>query len=154
MTIGRTVGRPSILFCHCAHYEIIPSAARERILAALSQAGQEIETVSDLCGLAAQRDPRLQHWAAAPGLVVVACFPRAIRWLFHAAGATLPQEKVQFLNMRTQPPKEIISSIADCGLRIQLAVPTCNPKSAIRNLTGSLGSRSLTLIGVRTASNA
>jgi len=99
----------------------------------LSDAGQEIEAVSDLCGLAAQRDSRLQHWAAAPGLVVVACFPRAVRWLFHAAGATPSQERVRFFNMRTQTPKEIVSSIADCGLRIADSGCGVNLQSEIRN---------------------
>jgi NAD-dependent dihydropyrimidine dehydrogenase PreA subunit len=133
MTTFGAVGRSSILFCTCAHYEIIPPAAKERILTALSQTGQEIEAVGDLCGLAAHRDPRLQRWAAAPQLVVVACFPRAVRWLFHAAGATLSQEKVRCLNMRTQTPEEIIASIADCGLGIADSSSGANPQSAIRN---------------------
>ena len=61
-----------------------------------------VEAVADLCGLAANRDPRLQNWAQASSLAIVACFPRAVRWLFHAAGTPLAEERVRFFNMRTQ----------------------------------------------------
>ena len=117
MTTSGTVERPRILFCNCAHYTIIPQASKERILTALSQGGLEIEAVSDLCGLAANRDPRLQTWAAASSLAVVACFPRAVRWLFHAAGVSLSNGQVRFFNMRTQSPEEILRALMkDDGL--------------------------------------
>jgi NAD-dependent dihydropyrimidine dehydrogenase PreA subunit len=133
MTTSGTVERPRILFCNCAHYTIIPQALKERILTALSQGGLEIEAVSDLCGLAANRDPRLQTWAVASSRAVVACFPRAIRWLFHAAGVPLSEGQVQFFNMRTQSPEEILSSIADCGLRTADSGGGANLQSEIRN---------------------
>ncbi len=68
--------------------------------------------VADLCGLAAGRDPRLQTWAQASSLTVIACFPRAIRWLFHAAGVSLWEERTQFLNMRVQSAQEILDGLS------------------------------------------
>ncbi|HSW00606.1 MAG TPA: ferredoxin family protein [Sedimentisphaerales bacterium] len=68
--------------------------------------------VDDLCGLAAERDPCLQAWAQAPSLTVVACFPRTIRWLFHAAGVQLDQDRTRFLNMRSQSVEEITRELA------------------------------------------
>jgi NAD-dependent dihydropyrimidine dehydrogenase PreA subunit len=117
MTTSRIIERPRILFCRCAHYEVIPRASKERILTSLSQAGLEVEAVDDFCGLAAHRDPRLPTWAAASSLAVVACFPRAVRWLFHAADVPLANGQVQFFNMRTQSPEEILRTLMkDDGL--------------------------------------
>jgi Pyruvate/2-oxoacid:ferredoxin oxidoreductase delta subunit len=96
---------------------MIPRDTREKTLAELSRAGLAVETVSDLCGLAACRDPRLREWAQSPALAVVACFPRAIRWLFHAAGAPALNGQVRLFNMRTQTPEEIIGALMkDDGL--------------------------------------
>jgi len=60
MTTSRVAERPHILFCNCVHYEVIPRVVKERVLAALSPVGPDVEIVDDLCGLAAHRDPRLQ----------------------------------------------------------------------------------------------
>jgi len=111
MTTDRTAQRPCLVFCNCAHYAIIPQASREQILTGLSRAGVRVEAVDDLCGLVASHDPRLPTWAQAPSLIVVACFPRAVRWLFHAAGVSLPPERVRFFNMRTQTPEEILREL-------------------------------------------
>lgn len=112
MTTNRAAERPDIVLCRCVHYAIIPPAVKEQVQTALSQAGHQIEVVDDLCGLAANRDPRLRTWAQAPHLTVVACFPRAIQWLFHAADAPLVKDRVQLLNMRAQPPEEIVRELA------------------------------------------
>jgi NAD-dependent dihydropyrimidine dehydrogenase PreA subunit len=71
-----------------------------------------VEAISDLCGLAANHDPRLQEWAQNPSLTVIACFPRAVRWLFHAAGVPLSQERTRFFNMRTQSAAEILNALS------------------------------------------
>ncbi len=115
MTTGRPGGQELILFCNCVHYDVIPQVVRERILHSLSRSGVRFEAVADLCGLAADRDPRLQTWAQSPSLTVVACFPRAIRWLFHAAGVPLREEQTRFFNMRTQSAEEITAELTDDG---------------------------------------
>jgi hypothetical protein len=53
--------------------------------------------------MSARSDPRLQEIAdqARKGEVrIAACFPRAVRWLFHAAGSPLPETHVEILNLR------------------------------------------------------
>jgi NAD-dependent dihydropyrimidine dehydrogenase PreA subunit len=112
MTIGPPAGQQLVLFCNCAHYDVIPQAVREQVFRSLSGTGATVEVVPDLCGLAANHDPRLQEWVQASSLTIVACFPRAVRWLFHAAGAPLPEGRVQFFNMRTQPAEEIIEGLS------------------------------------------
>lgn len=105
MTTSRPDGQ-LILFCKCVHYDVILPIVREQVLRGISGIGADVQVVDDLCGLAAHQDPRLRAWAQRSSLAIVACFPRAIRCLFHAAGVPLP-EQTRFFNMRTQSPEEI-----------------------------------------------
>ena len=111
MTAGRT-GKPSrIVFCSCAYYDIIPRETRERVFSSLHEAGVSMDAVADLCGLAAAGDARLKEWAQADSLSIVACYPRAVRWLFEAGDASLRQEQTRLFNMRTQSPEAIVGEI-------------------------------------------
>lgn len=112
MAEGRTTTNSLVVFCGCAYYDVIPTASKEAIFHTLQQAGVEVEAVADLCALAAARDKRLDHWARAESLAIVACFPRAVRGLFQAAGISLPADRVQYFNMRTQTPEEIIAALS------------------------------------------
>ena len=113
MAAGETAKQASILFCSCVYFDVIPQASKERIFGALTQAGVEVEAVADLCGLAGCGDPRLKRWAQADSLAIVACFPRAVRWLFERAGAPLEVGRVRFFNMREQSPDEIVAGLLD-----------------------------------------
>lgn len=115
------VPKTTIIYCHCAYYQIIPDGVKSAVLDALKNAGIEFEAVPDLCRLCANKDPALKSWAKADRIKIIACYPRAVRWLFHAAGAPLPQsrkesltgEGVEFLNMRTDSIEKITSSLLD-----------------------------------------
>ncbi|MDI9430278.1 MAG: hypothetical protein QM570_01000 [Planctomycetota bacterium] len=111
MKAGQTEKRRHVVFCSCVHYETIPQAVKERVFASLRDAGIAVEAVADLCGMAAKRHPRLRHWAQGDPLAVVACFPRAVQWLFEAAGTPLNPERTRLFNMRTQSPEEIVNAI-------------------------------------------
>jgi len=93
--------------------------------------------VADLCGMAADRHPRLRHWAQAEPLSIVACFPRAIRWLFEAAGAPLDLGRTRLFNMRTQSPEEIARELlkgAGSGMIEEKSVPSAsNHQSSIED---------------------
>lgn len=128
MTAAKPAGQPRVIFCACSHYDVIPRAAREQILAAIQGNGGTPEVVPDLCGLAANRDPWLKTWVDEGHLTIVACFPRAVRWLFHAAGAPL-NDKVRLFNMRTQSPQEILREL---GIEKESA-PSNNHQSSIIN---------------------
>ena len=117
VTTNDTAAQPPVLMCLCAHYDIIPKATKDAVLDFLSRAGIRYEVVPDLCGLVADRDPLLQQWSQGESPVVIACFPRAIRWLFYAAGVPLEGKPVRFFNMRTQSPDEIIAGISASGPR-------------------------------------
>ena len=100
---------PRILYCHCAHAEVLPEATRAAVLEGLARLGPRVRAVADLCELAARHDDSLKDFSA--GAVVVACHPRAVRWLFARAGAPL-DESTTLLNMRTQIAGDILSHLA------------------------------------------
>jgi NAD-dependent dihydropyrimidine dehydrogenase PreA subunit len=128
------------LVLNCARYAVIPPAAKQQLRATLSHAGWDVEVIDDLCGLAATRDPRLQTWVQAPHLAVVACFPRALRWLFHAAGAPLVQDRVRFFNMRAQTAEEILRELMKDDGSLMIEEKGSTP-SALPNHQSSITNR-------------
>jgi len=98
---------PTILYCNCTHNGAVPADVREAVLKGLAASGVPFEPVADLCELAARRDPLLERLARADGLHVIACYPRAVRWLFAYAGAPLAPDAV-IHNMRAQSADEIL----------------------------------------------
>ncbi len=111
MTVRQTEQRPHVVFCSCVHYETIPQATKQQVFDSLRDADIAVEAVADLCGMAANRHPRLRHWAQAEPLSIVACFPRAVRWLFETAGVPLDLSSTRLFNMRTQSADEILDGI-------------------------------------------
>jgi hypothetical protein len=101
-----------ILYCHCAFAQAVPRPVKQDVLRALTDAGVDFDACADLCEMSARKDPALAEFAAAEHLTCVACYPRAVRWLFTAAGATLDESKVRFLNMRGQTAAEIIAALS------------------------------------------
>ena len=62
--------------------------------------------------MSARKDPRLLGLLEGDEPVqVVACYYRAVKWLFHSAGANFPDGKVEVLNMREQTAGEICEKI-------------------------------------------
>jgi len=101
----------SIFVCRCVHSHVIDRARTSEVLGGLRAAGVEVESTPDLCGMAARRDPSLKRLVEAGRLSIVACYPRAVRALFQAAGAPLPAEDVRIFNMRTQDAGEILRAL-------------------------------------------
>ena len=97
-----------IVYCDCACWAALPADTKQAVRAGLT--GFEIEAVADLCELAARKDPALKRWAETPGLQIVACHPRAIRWLFAYAGAPLPTDAV-IHNMRLESAEAILARL-------------------------------------------
>ena len=100
----------SIVYCHCAFAQVVPPETKAAVLEQLSASGSSFHAVPDLCEMSARRDPALVEIAGEPGGVIVACYPRAVRWLFTGAGLTLP-DSVQVLNMRERSAAEIVETL-------------------------------------------
>jgi NAD-dependent dihydropyrimidine dehydrogenase PreA subunit len=110
-------GKLLTIYCHCAYYQIVPDNVKSAVLTAIKDANIEFEAVADLCQMSAARDPALKLWAKAESIKIVACYPRAVRWLFHAGGAPLPPGGIEFFNMRVDSAEKIISSLVNNQVR-------------------------------------
>jgi hypothetical protein len=104
---------PRILYCHCAYAKVVPPEVKNAVLNGLSQANVEFDAVPDLCEMAARGDARLRELAAQQPLMIAACYPRAVRWLFAAAGAELPEQTLRVCNMRVEPADAVLQTLLD-----------------------------------------
>lgn len=100
-----------LVYCHCAYAKVVPRKVKEEVLRRLGASGRDFEAVPDLCEMAARKDALLGEYAAEEGLEIVACFPRAVGWLFHASGNALP-EGARVHNMRESSADEILDAIS------------------------------------------
>jgi hypothetical protein len=99
-----------ILYCHCAFARIVPTDVKNAVLTRLAASSVEFEAVPDLCEMSARRDPRLAELASTSPLRIAACFPRAVRGLFEAAGSPL-SPSAEILNMRIDPADKVASEL-------------------------------------------
>lgn len=100
---------PHLVYCRCAYAQVVPAEVKDGVLQHLCHKGQSFESVADLCEMSARRDPRLASLAAGP-VKIVACHPRAVKWLFHAAGAPLP-DNTEIINLRTLTTEEACTQL-------------------------------------------
>ena len=92
---------PRIIYCHCQYAQVIPAEVKEAVLRKLAESGLAFDAVADLCEMSARQDLSLKSLADGGPVKIAACFPRAVKWLFHAAKADLPLNAAEVLNMRT-----------------------------------------------------
>lgn len=102
-----------ILYCRCAYANVVPRDVKDQVLQELNQGDRAFDAVADLCEMSAKRDPALGQLAKQPNLKIVACYPRAVKWLFAAARSPLPREGIEILNMRTSSARQIMAAIND-----------------------------------------
>ncbi|MEQ1850036.1 MAG: hypothetical protein ABMA01_00450 [Chthoniobacteraceae bacterium] len=119
---------PRILYCHCQYAQVIPKDVKEAVLRRLCESGVAFDAVADLCEMAARRDPALQQLAAQGAVKIAACFPRAVKGLFHQCNADLAPDRTEVLNMRTLTADEICTRLTAEDLLPNL--PARDPKAA------------------------
>ena len=102
----------NILLCTCEHFHAVSDQTVAAARSALQAVDGTVEEVGDLCGLAARQDGRLARVASSGPLAVVACYPRAVRWMFAAAGAPLDDERTVLFNMHTQGPEAVAAALS------------------------------------------
>ena len=113
---------PRILYCHCQYAQVVPPEVKEAVLKKLSDSGVAFDAVADLCEMSARQDPSLKRLADGGPVKIVACFPRAVKWLFHAAKADLPLDAAEVLNMRVQSAEEVCASLFNGEVKANLPV--------------------------------
>jgi hypothetical protein len=104
-----------IVYCHCAYAKVVPEEVKQEVLRDLTASGVSFDAVADLCEMAARRDPWLEQVAGGGPVRIAACYPRAVTWLFASAGAPLPDQGIQILNMRTESAAAIASALTASG---------------------------------------
>ena len=102
---------PRILYCRCAYAKVVPQEVKDQVLRRLAESGAAFDAVADLCEMSARKDPNLRKFTECGSLKIAACYPRAVKWLFLASGAPLPDTGVDILNMREQSADEISASL-------------------------------------------
>ena len=100
-----------ILYCHCTYAQVVPKATKDAVLKKLCASGVNFEACADLCEMSARKDPVLKSFAKGDCIKIAACYPRAVKWLFHAADAPLPADGVQVLNMRVDDADTICAAL-------------------------------------------
>ena len=100
-----------ILYCNCTYAKVVPVEVKKDVLRQLSASGQAFDAVADLCDMSARKDPALKKIAEGGCTRIAACYPRAVKWLFHAAGTPLPAEGVDVLNMREDSAQDIVKEL-------------------------------------------
>jgi hypothetical protein len=96
-----------VLFCNCTYAKVVPPEVKREVLRRLCESGVPFDAVPDLCDMSARKDPALRRIAEGGPVKIAACYPRAVRWLFHAAGTPLPREGVEVLNMRVESAEDV-----------------------------------------------
>ena len=99
-----------ILFCGCCSSDIIADETKQRVRTSLQKSGIAYKDYPELCELAAQKDQELQdELVAASSVTIIACFPRAVKWILNAGLASVAEKDVRYFNMREQSAEEIIT---------------------------------------------
>lgn len=98
---------PRILYCNCTYAQVVPKDVKAEVLRRLCASGAAFDAVADLCDMSARKDPALGKLAESGPVRIAACFPRAVKWLFHAADAPLPKDGVEILNMREETAESV-----------------------------------------------
>lgn len=106
---------PKILYCRCAYAQVVREDVKNDVLKGLCESGASFETVSDLCEMSARKDPRLKELLKDGPVKIAACYPRAVKWLFHSAEADFPEDEtqVQVLNMRDDPAEKVLDELLE-----------------------------------------
>lgn len=100
-----------VVYCHCAYAKVVPAAVKDEVLRRLTESGIPFDAVPDLCELSARKDPCLTELVTGPAKIA-ACYPRAVKWLFSAAGSPLPAG-IEVLNMRTETAEAIAEKLLE-----------------------------------------
>ena len=101
-----------IVYCHCKYANVLPAAVKEAVLRGLVESGVAFDAVPDLCELSAQKHPSLARLSTGSDKIhIAACYPRAVKWLFQAAGAPLAEDDVEVCNLRDASAEEVLAEI-------------------------------------------
>jgi Pyruvate/2-oxoacid:ferredoxin oxidoreductase delta subunit len=133
--------QPTIVFCQCKYAQILPEPVKQAALKALTDSGQAFEVVDDLCEMSARRDPAMARIAASGAVKIAACFPRAVKWLFHAAGTPLKEDTAEVVNLRSLSAEQAHAAVLNQSIAANIPhgkrVREDGPKPALKSEVGA-----------------
>lgn len=101
------------VYCDCAGYNLVDPAVHNFTMAALEASGASFSRVPDLCRICVERDIILKNWKNSEKLVVIACFPRAVKWLLKMADFDFPATNLEVYNLREKAEfKQVLSRLS------------------------------------------
>lgn len=112
-----------ILYCRCAYAKVLPEDVKDLVLERLIDSNLPFESVSDLCEMSARKDPGLVALSQQDGLRIVACYPRAVKWLFSAAGAAIQTESSQSESSQSDAKQPVYTEVLN--MRTDSAETVC-----------------------------
>jgi hypothetical protein len=121
---------PRIVYCHCQYAQVLPKEAKETVLQHLCGTGRAFDAVADLCELSARKDPLLRELSEGGPVKIVACYPRALKWLFSAADAALDPAQTQVCNLRVETATDVIQALETPGMLPNLPAGKSIPSDA------------------------
>ncbi|MGN6387246.1 MAG: hypothetical protein ACTHMT_13510 [Verrucomicrobiota bacterium] len=135
------MSEPTIVFCQCKYAQVLPEPVKTAALKALTESGQTFELVDDLCELSARRDATMARIASSGAVKIAACFPRAVKWLFHAAGTPLREEQAEVVNLRSLSAEQAEVAVLNPAISPNIppgkSVREDGPKPALKSEVGS-----------------
>ena len=99
-----------IVYCHCSFARVLSPEVKARVLEGLASSGVAFDAVPDICEMSARKDPALVQIAEGD-VTIAACYPRAVQWLFSAAGAPLDPDRAKILNMRADSAESVLDAL-------------------------------------------
>ena len=94
------------VYCNCTYAKIIDADVKSAVLDRISESGEEVICLPDICEMAARKDPELAK--VFDGKVkLAACYERSVKWLCHKGGIEINQENVEIYNMREMSADEV-----------------------------------------------
>jgi NAD-dependent dihydropyrimidine dehydrogenase PreA subunit len=105
-----------IIYCRCLYSKIFPEENRNILQKILTSEKKNIYITDDLCAESAEKQPELISLIKQHNTTIIACHPRAVKWLLDAAGIEQNLvNSVKYINMMKQSISEIAETL---GIKI------------------------------------
>ena len=116
-------GTTTTLLCDCGMATPSQRALIDDAKQKLEAQPRAVVQVKDLCAAVATLDTRLVSLVRGSPLVVLACRPRAVHWLLHAAGIDTTSRRLDVVDMRREPG-EVKGNLAACLAQAEDGAPS------------------------------
>jgi len=101
-----------IIYCRCIDSEIFPKKSRNLLQAVLKSSDKDICIIDDICDKAAKKDPKFIDCVKQQNTTIIACHPRAVKWLLSSAGIEMETvNSIHYLNLMKQSISEILKDL-------------------------------------------